>query len=135
MTYRVLILAYRKPGTTPTQFKQHYENTHIPLVKSIAGLSFPLTHARHYLQCTESPTSDPEAASNPATVLVGTQEDFAYDSYAELTWEDVETFQKFFAAVSEPEVAKRIAEDEERFLDRGKMRIVRLGECTVTKRA
>ena len=135
MTYGILILAYRKPGTTPAQFKQHYESSHIPLVESIAGSSSPLTHACHYIHRTEFPTSHPDAATNPATVLVGTQEDFAYDSYAELTWEDVETFQKFFAAVSEPEAVKRVAEDEESFLDRGRMRIVRLGGCMVTRRA
>lgn len=37
MTYSVLIFAYRKPGTTPEQFRAHYEGSHVPLVKEIAG--------------------------------------------------------------------------------------------------
>lgn len=37
MTYSVLIFAYRKLGTTPEQFRAHYEGKHMPLVKEIGG--------------------------------------------------------------------------------------------------
>lgn len=37
MTYSILIFAYRKPGTTPEQFRAHYEGKHVPLVKEISG--------------------------------------------------------------------------------------------------
>lgn len=41
MTYSVLIFAYRKPGTTPEQFRAHYEGKHVPLVKEIGGEYVP----------------------------------------------------------------------------------------------
>lgn len=37
MTYSVLIFTYRKPGTTPEQFRAHYESSHVPLIKEIVG--------------------------------------------------------------------------------------------------
>lgn len=37
MTYSILIFAYRKPGTTPEQFRTYYEGSHVPLVKAIGG--------------------------------------------------------------------------------------------------
>lgn len=41
MTFSVLIFAYRKPGTTPEQFRAHYEGKHVPLVKEISGEYVP----------------------------------------------------------------------------------------------
>lgn len=44
MAYTILIFAYRKPGTTPEQFRMHYENNHMPLVREIGGEHFPNSH-------------------------------------------------------------------------------------------
>lgn len=41
MTFAVLIFAYRKPGTTPEQFRAHYEEKHVPLIKEISGEYVP----------------------------------------------------------------------------------------------
>lgn len=41
MTYSILIFAYRKPGTTPEQFRAHYEGKHVPLIKEISGEYVP----------------------------------------------------------------------------------------------
>lgn len=53
---------------------------------------------------------------------------------ATLVFEDEAAFGKFFAAVSEAGAAARLAEDEEKCLDRKRMRVVVLGETTVTGR-
>lgn len=50
MVYTVLMLVYRSPELTPVQFRDHYENKHIPLMKSLTGHDFPLSHARHYIE-------------------------------------------------------------------------------------
>lgn len=126
MPYSVLIFAYRKPALSPAQFRAHYESSHLPLVESLAGPLFPRTHTRHYLQRADH---GPDYA---ATVLVGTQADFAYDALAELVFDDEAAFQAFFARVSEPAVAAKIAADEELFLDRAKMRVVVQGDVVVT---
>jgi hypothetical protein len=132
MTYAVLIIAYRKPGTSPVEFKAHYESTQAPLLKEISGPLFPLTHARHYLHRAGEANPD---ANNPAIVLLGTQEGIDCDSYPLLVWEDEDAFQKFFAALSQPEAAARIAADEEKFLDREKLKIVVVGDSCVTERS
>ena len=66
--------------------------------------------------------------------MVGTQEAIDYDGFAELTFENEEAFMAFVRAVSQGDAAARIAEDEEKFSDRGRMVIVRVGETNVTRR-
>ncbi|KAI7774734.1 hypothetical protein LA080_007940 [Diaporthe eres] len=124
MTFSVLIFAYRKPGTTPEQFRAHYEGKHVPLVKEISGEHFPLSHTRRYIHRTEGKTEDTERNANfPATVLMGSQTDFDYDAFAELSFADANAFQAFFGLCQHPENAERIAADEEQFLDRSRSKL------------
>lgn len=123
--YTVLIFAYRKPGLSPAEFKSHYESSHVPLVESIAGSLFPKTHTRRYIQRADG-------ADHAATVLVGSQADFRYDAIAELIFDNEAAFQAFFARVSEPKAAEKIAQDEDKFLDRARMKVVIEGDCIVT---
>lgn len=133
MPYRILIFAYRKRGTSPSQFKTHYETRHVPLLKAITGPLFPKSHVRRYVQrASGGRDSPPNNGNYPATVLIGSQSDFDYDAIAELTFKDEAAFQAFFAKVNEPEAAAKIAKDEEQFLDRARMRVVVLGDCTTT---
>ncbi|KAI1352354.1 EthD domain-containing protein [Xylaria sp. FL0043] len=149
MPYSVLIFAYRKPGTTPEQFKAHYEGVHVPLIRKLTGANFPLSHTRHYLHRTtqhqhqqQQQQQEAEGKGNtarnphtPATVLIGTQAEFDYDAFAELTFEDEAAFQRFFALTQQqPENAEQIAADEELFLDRARMTVVVKGETRVTER-
>ncbi|KAF2253687.1 hypothetical protein BU26DRAFT_516008 [Trematosphaeria pertusa] len=131
MPFTFLLFITRKPTLTPTEFKTHWDAAHVALLQSTAGPYFPLTHTRRYIA---RPAAEATTGSWPASVLVGTQEDFAYDWIAELVFEDEAAFQEFMGAVSEPEAARRIAEDEERFIVREKMRAVVLGETSVTSR-
>lgn len=106
----------------------------MPLLVSVMGPVFPKTHTRFYLSkhaATEA--SGPDAAYVP-TVFVGTNQDFDYDVYCELVFHDVEEFQAFFARIGEPEVARVVGEDEEKFLDRKMMRSVAVDEPVVTGR-
>jgi EthD domain len=132
-TYTVIIFAYRKPDTTPAHFKTMYESKHIPLVQSITGSLFPLSHTRRYLARAEcSPQVGSDKSTYPAAVLVGGQADFDYDAIAELLFQDQAAFQAFFAKVSEPANAQKLAEDEDLFLDRSRMRAVALDDTVVT---
>ncbi len=132
----VLIFAYRELGTTPEQFKAHYEGSHVPLVRELAGASFPLSHTRRYLHRTQNQADSNTARnpSTPATVLIGTQDDFDYDAIAELTFEDAAAFQTFFSLMQQPENAAEIAADEDKLLDRTRMPIVVLGDITETRK-
>ncbi|KAL1853207.1 hypothetical protein Daus18300_011855 [Diaporthe australafricana] len=94
---------------------------------------FPLSHTRRYIHRTEGKTEDTERNANfPATILLGSQTDFAYDAFAELSFADGNAFQTFFGHCQQPENAARIAADEEHFLDRSRTTIVVLGETFST---
>jgi len=133
--YTIVIFAWRKAGITPAAFKKHYETSHVPLLKSLAGDLFPKSHSRSYIARTPSgDAEDPSNAAHPATALAGGPEAFDYDAYAELAFEDDAAFKQFFGCVTQPENAKKIADDESHFLDRSKMTIAVIDEKNVTER-
>ncbi|KAH8425961.1 EthD domain-containing protein [Aspergillus melleus] len=134
MPCTIIAFFARKPGLTPTEFKTHYETTHIPLLKELAGPHFPIAHKRFYLPRTRAPDADETDHSNtayPAPILAGESADFQYDVYAELTFRDVEHFGAFHGALMKD--GERLVADEERFLDRSKMRAVRVEEPVVAR--
>lgn len=118
------VFVTRKPGLSPTAFKDHYENTHVPLLRSLAGPIFPLSHARHYL------ARDPATPDHPAIVIFGAPEAFDYDAFAEVTFESETALHKFQKVMMLPEVM----EDEDRFTDRAKLKVVAMGDTAITKR-
>lgn len=129
MVYRILILAWRKSGMAPEEFKYHYDNVHVPLVRELSGPHFPLFHRRHYIQ-----RSKQQDGTYHATVISGDQEDFGFDCVAELEYEDEAHFQASGAALGSPEAGKRIYEDCIKFMDMTKAQIVVLGEVQEDKR-
>lgn len=133
--YTILLLVYRLPSLTPTAFKNYYETTHIPLLKSLTGPLFPDSHTRHYISRTANTSGDNRNGTYPAMVIIGTQQDFEYDAIAELMFANQTAFQAFLNRVSQPEVAQKIANDEDRFIDRARLRAVVLGSTTVTRRS
>lgn len=133
MTYRILLFIYRKPGMTPGEFKQHYENVHVPLMQKISGPYFPLTHTRRYIQRTRQPDSATEA-KYPATVLSGSQKDFEYDAVSELTFEDEATCKASFTALNSQEIGNQVSEDCALFMDQTKTLMVLLDDYIQTPR-
>lgn len=123
------------------EFKEHYENIHVPLLKSVTGASFPISHTRHYVARAESGAGDRAGVRTASTkrleatapvVLVGTKDDVAWDAFATLTFRDELHFQQFFALVNDPAAAERIQEDEEKFSDAEKFKVVVLGQTLST---
>ena len=141
MPFTILIFSYRKIGISPKEFKDHYESSHVPLIKSLAGTHFPQSHKRFYIQRTadadadDNDDDDGDDKNNkyPATILVGSQPDFQYDALAELTFENATKFQTFMSIVSQGEAREMLAKDEEIFLDRERMTAVVVGETVVTE--
>ncbi|KAE8336902.1 hypothetical protein BDV24DRAFT_141026 [Aspergillus arachidicola] len=128
MVFKALLYITRKPGTTPTEFQTHYETVHLPLLQKLAGADFPLSHRRLYL-ARPAPGED---NSFPAAVLIGNQEDFAFDAIVELTFTDEAAFKVFFARRQEPGTKELVDADEEKFLDQTKFKAVVLGEVHET---
>ncbi len=129
MTFSFLLFITRKPTITPAEFKEHWDNVHVELLKSIAKEHFPITHTRHLIA---RPAE--ENGIWPAAVLIGAQEGFTFDGIAELVFEDETAFKTFYGLVSEPEAAAKIAADEETFIVREQMRAVVKSSTTVTSR-
>lgn len=115
----------RNPILSPDEFKNHYENNHIPLLQSLAGPRFPLSHSRHYLSRNDS------APDYLLNIAVGQPEDFTYDAFAVLTFENEAAFNEFAPTTVRPEVV----EDENKFMVREKMKAVILGEINTTTRS
>ncbi|MCJ1448778.1 MAG: hypothetical protein MMC23_009296 [Stictis urceolatum] len=119
MPVRALIIVHRKPGLTFAEFKHHYETVHVPLLQKIGGSDFPRSHRRMYVQRTED---------GDAVLFQGQQSDVKYDCICETTCESQEALQAWIEKVAEPENARLIKEDEEKFLDPSKNVILMLGE-------
>jgi hypothetical protein len=65
-------------------------------------------------------------------VLAGNPEHFDYDCIAEVSWEDDEAFHEFNKVYTQPGVMEKLAEDEEHFMVREKLRAVVIGEVIET---
>ncbi|KAK8068982.1 hypothetical protein PG994_005598 [Apiospora phragmitis] len=112
--YQLLMIGRRRQDLTPAQFRDHYENVHIPLMRNLTGDTFPLSHERHYIR---RDGGDGDGSSTfPAAVLVGTSQTAVdYDAVAILTYRDKAHFDANWAFFEDPETSKIIAADEAKF--------------------
>lgn len=132
MTYTITALIYRKPGLTPAEFRTHYDTVHVPLLKSLVGESFPITHTRNYVMRTHadapSDGSAPKRSPTPSaqnsasddwlpTLYKGQPSDFPFDSVTVMVWENKAVFDRFCEIFYQEEVQKAMREDEEKFKD------------------
>ena len=122
MTFTVLIFVYRLPSLSFADFQTHYENTHVPLVKALLGSTWPYSHTRHYIN----------RKSTPSPYLVGSPGDSDPDCMVVMEFADQEAMAKTFAFFQQPEIASQIADDEVKFMDKEKTKIVMVGEARTT---
>lgn len=121
MTYTVVALLKRKDGMTPAEFRTHYDTVHVPLLRSLVGSTFPLSHTRNYV--TRNPTGNPSPSGDVKqddflpVVYMGQASDVNFDSVTVLVWEDKSAFDRFQQVFSTEEVYGRISEDEKNFLN------------------
>jgi len=100
--FTAIVFGTMLPGLNLTQYADHYDNVHIPLVKSLTGSNFPVIHTRYYV------------GGNPAFVNASSPVD--YDSMATMQFRDMTHALTFMSIISAPEAAKKIAEDEHLFM-------------------
>ena len=105
--FKLIVLLKRKRGTTPDQFRAYYEEHHAPLVRRCAPLL--RRYVRNYL-------------SGFGNEMYPTDTDPFYDCVTEAWFDNQAAFKLSAGAILEPTVARQIAEDEERFLDRAQIR-------------
>jgi hypothetical protein len=63
--YLIAAFEIRLPTTAVAHFIDYYDNTHIPLIKTLTGASFPLSHARQYLKRVQNPPPTSSDEENP----------------------------------------------------------------------
>lgn len=96
---KLMFLMKRRAGMTPAEFRDYYENRHAPFMLSMSGR--PAVYRRNYV------TGPDERDYDVVTEIVyATQADFAAAQ----------------AAMADPENARRMAEDQARFLEPGSVR-------------
>jgi uncharacterized protein (TIGR02118 family) len=106
---KLVTLIPRKPGTTREQFIDHYENRHVPLIE--ANFSQFCRYVRNY------PTS-----GNLHYAGVTAVPDAPFDAVTEHWFESQADFDAMMAQFAgDPELARQVAEDEERFCDTARM--------------
>ena len=137
MPFTIVLFSTRLHSVSPTHFEKHYETKHVPLLKRLAGDLFPTSHIRHYIarpSPSEIPSTTTTTEQYPATVLVGTQADFPYDAYAEITFSDKPAFEAFMGHMSSNEAVEAMREDEKGFLVSELTRVVVLGDVRCTSK-
>ncbi|OJD10604.1 hypothetical protein AJ78_08432 [Emergomyces pasteurianus Ep9510] len=120
--FTAVIFVTRKPGISPAEFQDHWDNKHVPLLRRLTGPRFPLSHTRHYLKRDAAPPA------YAITALVGDPTDITYDGFAVITFESEAAFQEFLPIMYHPEVI----EDEKKFVDLTKSKAVALSNIQTT---
>ncbi|KAI0159939.1 hypothetical protein GGR52DRAFT_169752 [Hypoxylon sp. FL1284] len=122
MAIRVLMLIYRRPDLTPEQFRQHYEDIHMPLTKELTGDTFPISHTRRYIPRSAPSAPAPDSSNSkgeyPAIVLGGNSADVGVDCVTELIFRDKDQMQLYFTLPNSPGAAAKLEEEAENFVAR-----------------
>jgi hypothetical protein len=113
--FKVMALLGKKAGLSKADFIDYYENHHVPLIGGMFdGI---VEYRRSYINLDGAIMA--EGVSPPD-----------FDVVTELWFKDRSGYEAMLAGPGNPEVAKRVADDEEHFLDRGKTRFFVVDERT-----
>jgi len=116
---KMVCMFNRRPGLSMAEFKAYYEERHVPLVTGL--LANWCDYRRNYrAENTEhhAPHGDP-----------GRSNETMFDVMTEITYESEAKYRATMAALADPEIGRRVAEDEDKFMDRGSMRVHLVEEC------
>lgn len=111
MAVKVIFFLKRKPGTTPAQFRSHYESSHVKLAHKYIG-HLLLEYKRNYPQF---------AALNPSGVPAGQQPapyDIGYDCITEMWVKDEAALAEMSRIFNDPVINPILVTDELKFLQR-----------------
>lgn len=134
MAYTILLFVTRRPDLSPEEFKDYYENVHIPLAQRLCPGTWPTKFTRQYLaRITRKGFGGPNNPDRPPLLLRGDAHVIDYDVVSEMTFDSEPAFQAFYKKVYEKDVAAKLAADETKFLELNKTRIVVVGETISTE--
>lgn len=130
MGVTVFMFVTRKPGMSLEDFKDHYENKHVPLVLRAVGDAKPLSHSRYYLQ--RNPAAQGDAEVPPPLLFVGNPETVDYDCITKVELEDEAHFARFTEVFANSPLKKELEEDQAAFADGSKFKIVAVESPRIT---
>lgn len=114
ITYKILLFMKRKPGMSVEDFRDYYENQHVPLcLKHAKGMT---RYLRRYIE----PKPHPET---------GPGDDFAFDVITELWFEDKKIFNGTLQYLTTTIMPDEITRDEQNLFDRSSFRLATVVEC------
>lgn len=116
---KIMWLLRRKPGISFEQFRDHYENSHSVLGAKYFG-HLMTGYRRNYVL-----PADQGAGGSAVMLGVLTAKGWDYDCIAEWDLPDEAAFEQVVAMLSDPVIGKIFHDDEEHFLDRSSVRLVR----------
>ena len=112
--YKILLPMKRRAGMSVEDFRDYYENRHVPLALEYSrGIS---RYVRRYLE------GHPHPENGPAGEL-------PYDVITELWFEDEAIFKATLAYMTSSLMPANIIKDEKNLFDRSSFRIVTVVEC------
>ncbi|KAF7513053.1 hypothetical protein GJ744_011319 [Endocarpon pusillum] len=128
--YIIVSFETRKPELSPAEFKDYYDNVHVPVIQEAMGSSFPKSHARYYVkQQSEDPNN---ANSTLPLVLIGSVADIDYDALVIMTFENRQQFLEFQTKYGEPDIAAKIGASADKFTIQSKLKVIGLDHPHIT---
>jgi uncharacterized protein (TIGR02118 family) len=107
---KLICFLKRKPGISPEQFREHYENSHVPFAQKYIG-HLLTRYVRNY------PIF---AMLNPSSVPPGTQPvpyEIGYDAITEMHVKDMAAIEEIGRIFNDPQIQPILKADELKFLD------------------
>lgn len=110
---KLIFFLKRKPGITPAEFREHYEQSHSRFAQKYIG-HLLTGYVRNY------PTF---AALDPSNVPEGSEPafyDIGYDAITEMRVKDMAAVEEIGRIFNDPEIQPILKADERKFLDDSK---------------
>lgn len=107
--HKCIALLKRKPGLSRQAFIDYYETRHAVLIREL--LPEIVEYRRNYIE-------------RDGLFEFGGAAPIDFDVITEIWLEDRAAYDRFIARATEPEIARRIAEDEENVFDRSASRMM-----------
>ncbi len=106
----VVGLLKKKSGLTDREFRDYYENNHVPLV--LRTIPYIADYKRKYVVRDDARSPVHGNAGEPSV---------AFDAIAEMRFATRADYERMLADLGDPAIAAPLIEDEKRFLDRDGM--------------
>jgi hypothetical protein len=134
MTYTIILFLTRNPRISSEEFRDYYEQIHIPKAHDLVSRSgWPQEFRRRYFaRITRKGFGGPANPDRPTLMLRGERNELDCDCIGEMNFTDERSFREFYKAIYEKENAAILAQSEDKFLDTGKTRVVVVGETWTT---